>query len=296
MNIGAAPPMMVHFGPRGHIARPRYPSLPRIHLGANDLGPFQYMLLLARLVALNDTLHSLELQPGSEDPLVFSSTCPLERRGSTGSSECSAPRRRMSGRASRPSPTGAAPNTTITTTTTDNNDNNNNNTTTILLLIITIIQITNIIHIIHIMIIMILMILVMMLVIIVIIILSHWPWKGEPQKGGAQKVTFRSLKSDLHATFKWFRGWIPFRASPFQGQWPPDAPARRVGPARGRSDYRTNHCLKDVFDEQPYVFSHALGFCCRTAPSNHGVWVSHCEIIRESIYAYGTWEPHDKHV
>ena len=27
--------------------------------------------------------------------------------------------------------------------------------------------------------------------------LFHWPAKGEPQKGNAQKVTFKSLKSDL---------------------------------------------------------------------------------------------------
>ena len=26
---------------------------------------------------------------------------------------------------------------------------------------------------------------------------THWPGKGEPQKGNAQKVTFKSLKSDL---------------------------------------------------------------------------------------------------
>ena len=47
----------------------------------------------------------------------------------------------------------------------------------------------------------------------------HWPGKGEPQKGSAQKVTFKSLKSDLKVTQKWLLSDImvgsPFTAPLF---------------------------------------------------------------------------------
>ena len=47
----------------------------------------------------------------------------------------------------------------------------------------------------------------------------HWPGKGELQKGNLENFTFKSLKSDLKVTLKWFNGWIPFCVSPFEGQW-----------------------------------------------------------------------------
>ena len=50
----------------------------------------------------------------------------------------------------------------------------------------------------------------------------HWPAKGEPQKGNAQKATFKLLKSglkgDLKLIFRGFHGWILFYGSPFPGQ------------------------------------------------------------------------------
>ena len=46
---------------------------------------------------------------------------------------------------------------------------------------------------------------------------THWPWKGESQKGNAQRVHFESLKSDPKVTSKWFHGGIPFCGSPFSG-------------------------------------------------------------------------------
>ena len=48
-------------------------------------------------------------------------------------------------------------------------------------------------------------------------VLFHCPVKGEPQKGSAQKVTFKSPKHDLNMTLKLFHGWIPFAVPLFRG-------------------------------------------------------------------------------
>ena len=57
-----------------------------------------------------------------------------------------------------------------------------------------------------------------------------------PEKGNAQKVTFKSLRSglngDLKVSSKWYHDRIHFQIFPFPGQWGPDSVTLSLSGAR----------------------------------------------------------------